>query len=68
MGDGSLCLLQTADLWTGRETAADLVIKASGWFVEYLLMEAGAIERMTLSGLNADISLDETIRNFGADA
>lgn len=63
-GDGSLCLLQTADLWTGRETAADLVVKASGWFIEYLLMEAKAIERMTLSGINSDTSLDDLIRSF----
>jgi hypothetical protein len=66
-GDGSLCLLQTADMWTGRETAAGLVVKASGWFIEYLLMEANAVERMTLSGINSDTSLDEMIRRFGAD-
>lgn len=67
-GDGSLCLLQTADMWTGRETAADLVVKASGWFIEYLMMEAKAIERMTLSGINSDTSLDGTIREFGSGA
>lgn len=60
-GDGTICLLRTADLWTGRETAADLVVKASGWFIEYLLMERGAIERMTENGINDDDSLDETI-------
>jgi hypothetical protein len=64
MGDGSLCLLQTADLWTGRETAADLVAKASGWFIEYLLMERGAIERMTESGIHSDDSLDAVIEGL----
>jgi hypothetical protein len=65
-GDGSLCLLQTADLWTGRETAADLVVKASGWYIEYLLMEAKVIEQMTLAGIYSDTSLDEKIREFDA--
>jgi len=60
-GDGSLCLLQTADLWTGSDPAAELVVKASGWFIEYLLMEAGVIEAMTLTGLSADESRDELI-------
>lgn len=60
-GDGTLCLLRTADLWTGRETAADLVVKASGWFIEYLLMERGLIERMTENGINEDTSVDGTI-------
>jgi hypothetical protein len=56
--DGSLCLLQAATSWTGVETAADLVVKAAGWFLEYLLMEAGVIERMTESGIVNDDSLD----------
>jgi hypothetical protein len=60
-GDGTLCLLRTADLWTGRETAADLVVKASGWFIEYLLMERGVIEEMTENGINDDDSLDRLI-------
>jgi hypothetical protein len=60
-GDGSLCLLRTADLWNGRETAADLVVKASGWFIEYLLMERGAIEEMTENGIYSDDSLDAVI-------
>jgi hypothetical protein len=57
-GDGSLCLLQNAADWTGRDTAADLVAKASGWFIEYLLMERGLIETMTESGIHSDDSLD----------
>lgn len=63
-GDGTLCLLRTADLWTGRETAADLVVKASGWFIEYLLMERDAIQRMSESGIYDDDSRDETINGL----
>ncbi len=64
-GDGSLCLLQTAEMWSGRDSAADLVVKSSGWFIEYLLMEVKVIERMTLTGLNADSSLDGVIATYG---
>jgi hypothetical protein len=60
-GDGSLCLLQTADTWSGRETAADLLVKASGWFIEYLLLERGLIEGMTENGIYTDDSLDGLI-------
>jgi hypothetical protein len=63
-GDGSLCLLQTADQWTGRETAAELVAKASGWFIGYLLFDRGAITTMTECGLHVDTSLDELINEW----
>jgi hypothetical protein len=59
LGDGSLCLLRSASDWTGRETAADLVVKASGWFLEFLLMEAGLIEEMTVDGIANDPRLDD---------
>lgn len=57
-GDGSLCLLQTAEDWDGTGTASELVVKASGWFVEYLLMDAGLIERMTTDGIVDDDCFD----------
>jgi hypothetical protein len=57
-GDGSLCLLQAADDWDARATAAELVLKASGWFLEYLLMEADAIDSMTEAGIVNDPALD----------
>jgi hypothetical protein len=63
-GDGTLCLLQTADAWTGRDAAADLVAKASGWFVEYLLRERGVIEAMTENGIHGDDSLDARIEEL----
>jgi hypothetical protein len=65
-GEGSLCLLQTADLWTGRDPAADLVAKAAGWFIEYRLMEEELVEKMTINGICADASLDDLIRGFGS--
>lgn len=57
-GDGSLCLLQAADDWDGQGTAADLVVKAAGWFLEYLLLSDGVIDAMTESGIVSDASLD----------
>jgi hypothetical protein len=56
--NGGLCLLQDAAAWDGTYTAADLVPKASGWFLEYLLVEKGVIEKMTLNGIASDDSLD----------
>jgi hypothetical protein len=53
-GDGTVCLLQSASDWTGRDTAAVLVVKAAGWFLEYLLMEAGLIDTMTANGIVRD--------------
>jgi hypothetical protein len=44
--------------WTGIETAADLVVKAAGWFLEYLLMDAGLIEHMSENGIANDDLLD----------
>jgi hypothetical protein len=57
-GDGSLCLLQEAQDWSPTGTAADLVVKAAGWFLEYLLMEQGRIPAMTTNGIATDDSLD----------
>lgn len=50
-GDGSLCLLQVPADWTGREPVADLAVKAAGWYLEYLLLEAGIVSTMTLGGI-----------------
>ena len=60
-GDGSLCLIETAAAWTGRDPAAELIVKAAGWFIEYLLMSAGLITQMTNTGLSSDVSMDEVI-------
>lgn len=65
-GDGSLCLLEAAAAWTGREAAAELVAKAAGWFIEYLLMCRGLIASMTNVGLAADPSVDAIISRAGS--
>jgi hypothetical protein len=57
-GDGSLCLFQTATDWDGTGTAADLLLKAAAWYLEYLLMLEGRIEEMTECGIVHDDSLD----------
>jgi hypothetical protein len=67
-GDGSLCLLEDADAWTGREPTAELIVKAAGWFIEYLLMSAGLITRMTSTGLSADLSMDAVITRVAGSA
>jgi hypothetical protein len=64
-GDGSLCLLETTAAWTGRDPAAELIVKAAGWLIEYLLMSAGLITQMTSTGLSRDVSLDEVITRAG---
>ena len=58
MGDGSLCLMQSALDWTGRDLAAELVIKAAGWYLEFLLLRAERIEAMTVAGIATDGQLD----------
>jgi hypothetical protein len=63
-GDGSLCLMQSAYDWHLTDTAADLVRKASGWFVEYLLLEADEIKDMTVQGIFNDTSLDPVLAKF----
>ena len=63
-GDGSLCLMRSADDWRLTDTAADLVRKASGWFIEYLLLEAEEIEQMTERGILVDTCLDPVLAKF----
>lgn len=57
-GDGSLCVFQLASDWDGTATASEVIPKASGWFLEYLLMTAGRVEQMTVNGIAGDPSLD----------
>lgn len=69
LGDGALCLFQDASDWTGRETAAELIPKAAGWFLEFLLMQRGVIEEMTEEGIAVDPSLDRLfVAHHGEDA
>ncbi|MEJ7791979.1 MAG: hypothetical protein WKF65_08420 [Gaiellaceae bacterium] len=61
-GDGTLCLLAADILWRTDDTAADLVLKASGWIIEYRLKERGLIESMSETGLYDDAGCDNVIR------
>jgi ubiquitin-protein ligase len=63
-GDGTLCLIQRADDWQPTDTAADLVRKASGWFIEYLLVEGGRREAMTERGIFEDAAVDELLASL----
>ena len=56
--------MQGADDWHLTDTAADLVRKASGWFIEYLLVEARKLEGMTERGIFEDTSIDEIIAGY----
>lgn len=60
-GDGSLCLLRTPYDWVPGSSASDLVVKASGWFIEYVLREQGCLESMSEAGFHATSELDEVV-------
>jgi hypothetical protein len=57
-GDGSLCLMQAADDWQPENTAVDLVRKAAGWYIEYLLVDGGDLDRMTERGIYVSDEID----------
>jgi hypothetical protein len=59
--DGSLCLLQSTGGWLPEASATEMLQKAAGWRIEYALMKAGAIERMTTNGIVNDPIHDELI-------
>jgi len=61
MGDGTLCLIQEADDWQPESSAAELVVKAAGWFIEYLLVEAEDLDEMSERGILSDPDMDEYV-------
>jgi hypothetical protein len=63
-----LCLLQTAAAWTGAELAAELVVKAAGWFLEFLLMQASVIQAMTTGGIANGDELDHLLNPEAGDS
>lgn len=65
---GSLCLLQTDGAWQPETSVVELLAKACGWRIEYALMKAGLIDRMTVSGIVSDDSLDALIGEASARA
>jgi hypothetical protein len=58
---GALCLLQSASDWDPSASVGELLLKAAGWRIEYALMEAGRIDRMSERGIVTDGSLDVLI-------
>jgi hypothetical protein len=58
---GSLCLLQTQGQWAPEASVTELLEKAAGWRIEYALMKAEAIDKMTTNGIATDDSLDALI-------
>ncbi|MFI5761306.1 hypothetical protein ACIA8F_10190 [Streptomyces sp. NPDC051563] len=62
-GDGTLCLLRSDDLWTGRASVVDLLIKAAAWRVEHALMKHGVIPQMSECGIAEDDRFDHFLTN-----
>lgn len=56
-----LCLLRDADQWYPWCKTSELLLKASGWAIDFALLEAGAITQMSMSGIVIDTSYDELI-------
>lgn len=58
---GSLCLLQSDGWWQPEASITELLLKASAWRIEYAMMKAGVIERMSINGIVTDSSNDHLI-------
>lgn len=61
----SLCLFQSEGFWIPEASITDLLLKAAGWRIEYALMHAGAIERMSEHGIVSDASFDPLMASSG---
>jgi hypothetical protein len=62
---GALCLFRDRSSWDPAALAVDLIEKVSSWHIEYHLMRAGLIRRMTEYGIANDTSLDWILRIIG---
>ncbi len=60
-GNGTLCLLQSADAWDPLTPLSDVLRKSASWRVEYALLEAGVIDTMTLRGIVDNDELDHLV-------
>lgn len=65
---GSLCLFQSEGMWDPAASIEDIVLKSSGWRIEYELMHRGSIDRMTERGIVTDTRLDELITEQASQA
>lgn len=59
--DGGLCLFQSDGAWLPEAFIVDLFRKAAGWRIEYALMKAQVIEKMSVSGIVCDDSYDHLV-------
>lgn len=58
---GALCLLQSDAGWHPEASLTDLLAKACGWRIEYALMKAAVIDKMSVHGIVSDASHDHLI-------
>lgn len=58
---GRLCLLRDADQWYPWSKTSELLLKASGWAIEFSLLQAGVIAQMSASGIVNDSAFDHLI-------
>ncbi|TQK17946.1 hypothetical protein FBY40_0429 [Microbacterium sp. SLBN-154] len=63
---GALCLLQSVGQWHPEASITQMLMKAAGWRLEYALMKAGRLERMTESGIVSNAGLDALLVEAGA--
>ena len=59
--NGALCLLRDADQWTPRDQTSELLLKASGWLIEYQLLQHGRITALSERGIVEDASFDHLV-------
>jgi hypothetical protein len=57
----SLCLFQSEGYWVPEASVRELLLKACGWRIEYALMHAGIVDRMSERGIVTDASFDHLI-------
>lgn len=60
-GNGTLCLLQSAQAWDPSTPLSDVLRKSVAWRIEYALLEAGVIETMSIRGIVDDDSYDHLV-------
>jgi hypothetical protein len=61
-GDGTVCFFLLTTGWTGRELVSELVYKASGWFLEYQLMNGDPdVDVMTSEGIASSNIFDQRL-------
>lgn len=58
---GRLCLLRDADQWSPWSRTSEMLLKASGWAIEFALLAQGAIPQMSVSGIVNNATYDELI-------